>query len=417
VFPPLSVLLNAIEETFPLPGRFRSKLPGDIAELSRLLTTARGERDAAYLNRPNLLSAYLRYFLPWNVFRLCRIFSLSAGTSAGSSASLAEGQAETPQQGIMPELSDGDVITDLGSGPLTLPIALWLAFPQLRRIKLEFRCVDKSAAVLDAGHKLFKQICSGEVSGTGENSVWQIKTIHASLEEPVRGKPAKLVAAVNVFNEVSSGLYQSGGMERAAKKAATLLGKLCEPDGSILVVEPGNPQGGAFITSLRAAFLEKGRPPAAPCPHAEDCPFPGTSLPGRRNSNTKAKWCHFAFNTEAAPAALHKLSSAAGIPKERATLSFLLTAPQADALRVDVPFVPPANLLKVRITSDAFPVLQAQQKTGAVFGRYACSERGMVLLTGKRPRVEALGAGMLLELPLPVKEQRDAKTGALVVAV
>jgi len=361
-----------------------------------------------------MLSAYLRYFLPWNVFRLCRIFSL----------------------GIMPELSDGDAITDLGSGPLTLPIALWLAFPQLRRIKLEFRCVDKSAAVLDAGHKLFKAICSGksavkgatpgEVSGTGENSVWQIKTIHASLEEPVRGKPAKLVAAVNVFNEVSSGLYQSGGMERAANKAAALLGKLCAPDGSILVVEPGNPQGGAFITSLRAAFLEKGRPPAAPCPHAGDCPFPGTSLPGGtksrkgspgRNSNTKAKWCHFAFDTEAAPAALHKLSAAAKIPKERATLSFLLTAPGAtpDLItprRQDAEYAKKEGegSFRVRIISDAFPVLQA-------WGRYACSEKGMILLTGKRVRVEALGTGMLLELPLPVKEQRDAKTGALVVVV
>jgi len=350
----------------------------------------------------------------------------------------------------MPQLSDGDAITDLGSGPLTLPIALWLAFPQLRRIKLEFRCVDKSAAVLDAGHKLFKAICSGKAaakdpaSGNGENSSWKIKAIHASLEEPIRGKPAKLVAAVNVFNEISSGLYQSGGMERAAKKAATLLGKLCAPDGSILVVEPGNPQGGAFIAALRAAFLEKGRPPAAPCPHAVLCPFPGTSLPGGtksrkgapgRSSNTKAKWCHFAFDTEAAPAALHKLSAAAKIPKERATFSFLLTAPQADTpdlitqRRQDAKHAEeeggenskkqlssssfaPLRLCvgSFRIISDAFPVLHA-------WGRYACSEKGMVLLTGKRLRVEALGPGTLLELPLPVKEQRDPKTGALVVAV
>ena len=59
-----------IEKTFPLPGRFRSALPSDVAELSRLLTSGRGERGLSYLGRPNLLSAYLRYFLPWNLYRL-----------------------------------------------------------------------------------------------------------------------------------------------------------------------------------------------------------------------------------------------------------------------------------------------------------------------------------------------------------
>jgi hypothetical protein len=499
-------LLSLIEKTFPIPGRFRSKLPEDVAELSRLLTSARGERDSGYLNRPNVLSAYLRYFLPWNVFRLCRLFSLAAGTSSCSAG-----------QGPLFDLSDGDAITDLGSGPLTLPIALWIACPQLRKLKLEFRCVDKSAAALEAGYKLFKALSAGGTSTDGSNaggSAWKIKTIHGSITEPVRGKPAKLTAALNVFNEAFAGVYWHGN-EQNTNKAAALLCNLCADRGSILVVEPGNPQGGAFIAGLRAALLEKGRAPAAPCPHAGPCP-----LPGVRNSPSKAKWCHFAFDTETAPPALHKLSAAAGIPKERATLSFLLTKPvepmnnpagganlkrirnnaESVALKrtpdnaenVDLKRTPdnaesvglerihnnagsvvlkrihnnaksavlkrtPDNAenvglerihnnaksavlkhihnktapetipetasvsqaLSIRIISDTFPVLPKTKK--ACMGCYGCSEKGMVLVTGTGAQFNPaepsgkIEPGTLLELPCPVKEQRDRKTGALIM--
>jgi hypothetical protein len=395
-------LLSIIEETFPVPGRFRSRLPADVAELSRLLTCARGERDGGYLNRPNLLSAYLRYFLPWNVFRLCRLFSFTAGSSSGFSAGLME-------RSILPLLDDGDAVTDLGSGPLTLPIALWLAFPELRRVKLEFRCVDKSAAALDAGHKLFKALCAA----SGVDTAWRIKIIHASMEEPLRGNPAKLVSAINVFNEVSAGIHISGGLERNVQKAAALLERNCNANGSILTMEPGNPQGGAFITALRAALLERGRLPAAPCPHAGHCPYSG--------GITAAKWCHFVFDTEDAPSALHKLSAAAGIPKERAALSFLLAgavparplpagqAHGADSAQTKSNANP--NLLNIRIVSDAFPVSAGKAGTG----RYGCSQKGMVLVTGSRAQLKAAVSGTLLELPFPADEPRDPKSGALAV--
>jgi ribosomal protein RSM22 (predicted rRNA methylase) len=395
----INQLLSLIEETFPVPLRFRRKLPEDVAELSRLLTSARGERDSGYLNRPNLLSAYLRYFLPWNVFRLCRLFSFNAI-----------------------DLADGDAVTDLGSGPLTLPIALWIAFPRLRRLKLEFRCVDKSAAVLEAGHRLFRALSGlpGETSGTVSQTScsWRIKTIHGSMEEPVRGKAAKLTTALNVFNE-AAGMYRSGAAQnRPARlyieKAAALLDMLCADNGSILVVEPGNPQGGAFISVLRSALLERGRLPAAPCPHAAPCPLSRgepsfTSL--RRSSarsvgGSRSKWCHFAFDTETAPPALHKLSAEAGIPKERATMSYLLTGTTSK----------PSDLLRIRIISDAFPVLQAQVgKRGECMGCYGCSEKGLVLLTGSRAQFDHAGSGTLLEVPEPAVKKHDPKSGALII--
>ena len=433
-------LISLIEEIFPIPGRFRPKLPYDVSDLSRLLTAARGERDSGYLNRPYMLSAYLRYFLPWNVFRLCRLFSLNTGFPAGTNG-----------QNILTTLSDKDIITDLGSGPLTLPIALWIAFPRLRTKKLEFRCVDKSAAALDAGYKLFRALCavsSSDASGSvvaappsGRESkeidlhshpdaacAWKIKTIHDSIDAPVRGTPAKLVTAVNVFNEIYTGMQRSVIL-KSAEKSAALLCKLCDTNGSILVVEPGNPQGGAFISALRAALLKKGKYPTAPCSHNEPCPLPGIStLPGNpgQTRGTKAKWCHYAFDTDTAPEALHTLSVEAGIPKERATLSFLLAGSHyntavdlkrmhinaaANLKRSHIITASIPALLQIRIVSGTFPV--SFQKTGS--GCYGCSERGMVLVTGNRTQLKSINPGSLLTLPPPDNEQRDPKTGALII--
>ncbi|MCL2237856.1 MAG: rRNA methyltransferase, partial [Treponema sp.] len=117
-----------IEKTFPIPAKFRSKLPSDIAELSRLLTNKRGDRSLSYLARPNFLSAYLYYFLPWNLFRLCLLI---------------------PTLNI--KLSANDSITDFGCGPLTFVSALWIARADLRNVPLEINCIDRSSQAMEAG--------------------------------------------------------------------------------------------------------------------------------------------------------------------------------------------------------------------------------------------------------------------------
>jgi hypothetical protein len=393
----LEEILSLIDKLFPLPRRFRQGLPGDVAELSRLLTSARPERDAGYLGRPNLLSAYLRFFLPWNIFRLCRIFAVSC--EPGRQNPLA--------------LNDGDAVTDLGSGPLTLPLALWIARPELRQRRLEFRCIDPSGPALEAGKKLFAALTKGAKSpagAAGSGGLWTIKTIRGPLETSVRGEKAKLVTAVNVFNEV----YGKGSPGAGADRAAALLVSLCAADGAIFAAEPGNPRGGAFIAALRAALLEKNRPPLWPCTHCGPCSLPGTAgAAGRqgrasagRSGGGKAKWCHFAFDTEDVPAELHRLSAAAGIPKERAVVSCLLAGPAINAPAGDVN----GDVLRIRVVSDAFPLPGS-------WGRYGCSEQGLVLVTGRQGELEKAASGTLLELALSKNEKRDRKTGALMVAI
>ncbi|MDR2747728.1 MAG: hypothetical protein LBB77_09825, partial [Treponema sp.] len=327
----MDALLLLIEKTFPVPARFRRGLASDVAELSRLLTSARGERSLSYLNRPPMLSAYLRYFLPWNLYRLCRLLP----------------SLELP-------LATGDRILDLGAGPLTFPIALWLCRPEFRELSLEFHCQDLSRAALDAGKKLFTALSGGPCP-------WTIR-VRGARQDPAEGKQA-LVAVLNMYNE----LFQSvspgdgGGLYRLARSQGALLAAHAGKDGRILIVEPGIPRSGQCIALLRDVLAGMGHPPLSPCAHDGPCPFPGPvkdagprNPPGgpshrsaeqrveqRRSADPSAaagnavrgmgksasKWCHFAFDTQDAPAALLRLSAAAGLPKERATLSFLLAGP------------------------------------------------------------------------------------------
>ena len=370
-----------IDKTFPLPGRFRSKLPSDIAELSHLLTSGRGERGLSYLGRPNLLSAYLRFFLPWNLYRLCRLL---------------------PGLGI--KLRADDLITDLGCGPFTLAAALWVCRPDLRALPLEFHCIDRSGPALEAGRIFFAALTSATLTSatpTGENSPWKIRSSKAELGTG-RTSPAALVSAANVFNEMYGDISRCGTetLKRNAEKSAHLLESHCASPGgaesAILVVEPGFPRCGEFISLLRNALMERGHHPLSPCPHDSDCPlldYPaGGKKPGKR------RWCHFAFETEDAPRDLQRLSLSAKIPKERAVLSFVFMGKQGTARAKNTP--------GLRVISDAFPLPHQR------FGRYACSGQGLVLLAGEENAIGKTGSGTLVDAAFK-KGERDPKSGAL----
>lgn len=363
-------LVNGI---FPLPGQFRHRLPDDIAELSRLLTNNRGNRTLSYLGKPALLSAYLRYFLPWNVYRLCRLLS-----------------------SLSPVLKPDDVIVDLGSGPLTFVIALWIARPDLRKTPLEFRCIDHTQAVLDAGKKLFLALADA-------GSSWTIKTIKGDLHTPLYGKRPALVTAANVFNETYQNLPHTVSLRTEADKIGRRLALLAP---QVLVVEPGVPRSGEFISLLRNALIREGFVPLSPCPHAGRCPFADhAGVPGR----TKAKWCHFAFDTSDAPEALLKLSADARLAKERATLSFLFAGGVED--RTTAHQV--KTNLQIRVLSDSFPLPPLAPDQKPLAGRYGCSDKGLILIRSGRDAIGRLSAGTLLSLPFPKPERRDKKTNAL----
>jgi hypothetical protein len=356
-----------IKEKFPVPRRFRSALPSQIAELSGLLTNNKGERPLSYLTRPNFLSAYIHYFLPWNIYRLCHLL-----------------------QSINLTLSPGDSVTDLGSGPLTFALALWIARPDLRSVPLEINCIDRSAPALEAGNKIFNALCSSTDTG----NTWKINLIRDDIDirriSP-KGNLSALVCAVNLFNEMYGSLPHSDkeGLKHIADNAAKLMVNMALKDSSVLTVEPGVPQSGRFISFLRTAFMRMGMQPLSPCTHTSACPFSGN----------KKRWCHFAYESFDAPNELQQLSTAADLPKERLVFSYLLTAAKKNNTEN-----------KLRVISDAFKLPKNR------FGRYGCCSEGLVLLAGERKCIEDVFCGSLVTMTSDFKG-RDEKSGALIMEI
>jgi hypothetical protein len=282
----------------------------------------------------------------------------------------------------------------MGCGPLTFAAALWICRPDLRSLPLEFHCIDRSGPALDAGKKFFAALA-------GEDCPWKIHTVKGDLDT-ARTKPSALVCAVNVFNEMYGDISRNStdNLRRNAEKSARLLENHAASSSAILIIEPGFPRCGEFISLLRDVFMERGRQPLLPCPHNAACPFPGG-----QNLRHKNRWCHFAFETEDAPAALHKLSQAAGLPKERAAVSFLFTGPDEKKQNTAKAAETTPSLL--RVISDAFPLPPNR------CGRYCCSGQGLVLLTGERNAIEKTASGALVHALLK-KGERDSISGALI---
>jgi len=397
-----------VQSVMPLDSRKLHGLAGEIRELSHELTDERSERRVGYMNEPPVLSAYIRYFMWWNLVRLTRLFS-----------------------GLPLELEDGDAAVDLGSGPLTLPIALWMSRPDLRAKKLTWYCVDLSQNALSAGEELLLSLAAK----TGHEP-WQIVRIKGEFGASLRRR-VRLVASANMFNELF--WDDPDPIEAQAKRHAKGLASYAEDDAAILLVEPGVPLAGRFVSLMRDSLLRLGFRPVSPCPHEVTCPLPG--LRG-------GKWCHFVFDTADAPKALHKLSEDAGLSKDRAALSFVFaqrTAAVPVAETVDAENAENAvdaaaeplpreaegasalsrvsqlagrfGSLPVRVASD--PIRLPGYRTG----RYGCSEIGLTLVTGGGPSGHWLNdigdgsSGTLLRLPRPpVKNPpRDEKTGAILI--
>ena len=336
----------------PLNSRQLQQLPENIRSLSHQMTDERAARRLGYMNENAQLSSYVRYFTWWNLVRLTRLFSNLPDQS------FPEGEA---------------VCLDLGSGPLTLVTALFLARPELRERKLVWYCLDVSANSMALGEDLFLSVCAKL-----NTSPWQIIRVKGSFGAPIKQK-ASFITCANMFNE----LDQASDMppEFKVKKYYDQLVRYSEKDARFLLIEPGVPKAARTLTLFRERFLKAGGSIVAPCPHFNECPMSGF----KAYTGSKNKWCNFAFSTEGSsgiPERLAKLSKAAKLPKDRATLSFISVATSVVALRE--PQGPrsvqgPQNVEQqktslIRITSDEFRL------PNYMSGYYACTEGGLALV-------------------------------------
>ncbi|MBR5966705.1 MAG: hypothetical protein IK015_11380 [Treponema sp.] len=413
-------------------------LPKIIRELSHQMTDDRGSRRLGYMNEKTFLSAYVRYFMWWNLVRLTRLF---ANLDFGF-------------------LRDGDVCLDIGSGPLTLVCALWLARPDLRDKKLVWYAMDISQLALSAGEEIFLSVAAA----TG-GEPWKIIRVKGELGTAIKQKAA-FVTCANMFNEILQ--KQSEPPDYLAKKYSQALfkyldfgteekrggqgvegGQERQNSPAIFLAEPGTPGSGRFVSLMRDSFIRRGLLAAAPCPHQCACP-----MDGRRagKGGATGKWCNFAFETDDAPKKLLALSAKSGIPKERAVLSFVmavsfprpdaetLASPKSAAETVGKPktgapaqesFASPKSGGRIRIASDIIRVPAGEPGQKPRVGHYACSERGLVLALSSGGR--RVYSGDLLELELETDASpksgrrssgkstssglRDAKSGAIIVEI
>ncbi|MCR4938609.1 MAG: small ribosomal subunit Rsm22 family protein [Treponemataceae bacterium] len=389
---------SLLQDIKPLNSKQLAQLPENIRELSHLLTDDRSSRRMGYMNSTVFLAAYTRYFMWWNLVRLTPVFS---GFSVDENI-----------RALFSAFTDDSVLLDIGSGPLTVPVALWLASPELRKKKLTFYCLDYSQTALAFGEEILLSVAAKTSLSTPDQKLWQIVRVKGAMGTSIKRK-ADMVFCANMFNELFWDTPQP--LEQVSKKYCSQLLPYLKEKSSVFVVEPGVPRAARFVSLLRDSLMRKSFMPLAPCPHADICP-----MDGRKGG----KWCHFTLLTDDAPARLMKLSAAAGIPKDRASLSFIFSSSTLDTGGRGEPSdsmaarrkgsKPESDIekLQLRVVSDSIRLNDGSS------GRYACCEKGLALAIAPE---KAFSSGDLIMADIPSgKAARlpvDKKSGAIKITL
>lgn len=433
IFHPLdgeaAAVLNSFDEIVRSAVGLNSKqealIPKDIRSLFHELTDERGMRKINYLNNPRKLTAYMYHYMWWNLVRIVKLIL-----------------------NMNFDLYDGSSIADFGCGPLTMACAFWIAKPELRKKKLHWYCADISGKALSAGEAIFNSLCAFTEKDTQQPcSPWKITKVTGSFGVPLKSEIDFFISA-NMFNEIfwDSSIKISGEAEKAVKNIIRYLKNKREDfdrhnsSRQVLIIEPGIPLAGAFISELRRLLLKNDFIVVSPCPHNCVCPIPGqrqektngldgesffkkTSFLKRPQNGGGAfaqdKWCHFSFYTDDAPKKLVVLSEAAKLEKTRASLSFVYCKSKPTKYN-EAEYCASAAHAKetfnVRITSD---IIKLQD---GIIGRYACSEKGFLLLTEKNSAASTLKTymgGSLVKIRAHKINPflKDKKTGAIIIKV
>ena len=390
-----------LQSVRPLNSKQLQQLPDNIRALSHQLTDDRASRRLGYMNDKVQLISYVRYYTWWNLVRLVRLFSNLPAESFPEAPVV-----ESVETTRAPEGTEETVCLDLGTGPLTVVTALWLARPELRKLPLSWYCLDISSSTMTLGEDIYLSV----VARTG-GEPWKITRVKGSFGTALRQK-AEFITCANMFNE----LDQTGDLppEAKTKKYFSQLCAYAEKDARFLLIEPGVPKAARTLSLLRERFIKSGNVIAAPCPHAGECPMSGF----KAYTGSKNKWCNFAFSTQDAPARLQKLSERAKLPKERATLSFISAVPAAAQGGL-------GTRGTIRITSDKLRL------PNYMCGFYGCSEHGLVLVKLPdenntrlaRPKFRPVSGDLLHLTQGPQKTKtpdslpKDEKSGALIIDI
>lgn len=396
---------DRVDEALRLGAKQKKETFKAIRELFEELTSERESKHTDYLSNPSKLSAYIYYYLWWNLLRFVRLFN-----------------------GLSLNIREGDVIGDFGCGPFSFVLALWIAKPELRDKQLTFYCVDISDKAMKAGEEIFNAFISSttmqdetrctdgektDMSSTvNRESNWRIKRVVAPFGIPLKEKLDFFFSA-NMFNEICWKNIKN--LKIYGEKQASIVDSYLKDSASVLIIEPGLPTGGKIVSVFRKFFVNRrGYSVIAPCPHINLCPLheresmeeslPMSKLP---RSHARGKWCHFSFSTLTAPKRLAELSAKVHLAKKTASLSFLYCC-KGESRQVEKSS---KSEIEVIVTSD---IIKLHDES---FGVYACSVLGFLLLTAKNfARLKLLKSGTYLKIDTKkIGTLHDRKSGAIIV--
>ena len=430
-------LINSFSTIIDDALKLKTKQKKDTLKAIRILfqelTSERTNKNIDYLSEPSKLSAYIYYYLWWNLLRFVRLFN-----------------------GLELNIKSGDIIGDFGSGPLTLVLALWIAKPELRNKKLTFYCIDISEKAIKAGEEIFRTLVAFTTkhekpdknrkteknkSNAKEHTIltndekqelnWKIKRVVAPFGVPLKEKLDFFFSA-NMFNEICWKNIKK--LKTYGEKQAIVIDSYIKNTASVLIIEPGLPIGGKIISMFRTFFLQKDYSILAPCPHIKYCPLHERPISEQlqvieeHHSSTKkhspavakGKWCHFTFSTINAPSNLIELSERVHLAKKTASLSYLYCCKNRNDVDARTKLFNKREMntnkrnITVIITSN---IIKLKDEN---FGVYACSELGFLLLkTQKHTRLKTLKSGsyFTLEAKKITQTLKDKKSGALIIEI
>lgn len=197
-------------------------------------------------------------------------------------------------------------LLDAGSGPGT---AAWAAISVYSSLS--------AVTFLDNNQKFLKLASS--LAAQGENLALQgARVLAADLGKPPDDVAADLVIAAYALAELPAA---------KAGEIATALWKACED--TLVVIEPGTPQGFARIREVRSALLAQGAHLIAPCTQENACPM------------QPPDWCHFSVRLPRRREHMH--AKQATVPFEDEKFSYLIASRQPSELHRSRILSPPAD--------------------------------------------------------------------------
>ena len=197
-------------------------------------------------------------------------------------------------------------VLDAGSGPGTAAWAVAAAYTDILNVTF----LDNNLRFLKLAGSLAAQ--------SNHPALQRARALNGDISNPRPDASADLVVAAYALAELP--LAKS-------HNAAIALWRVCK--NTLLIIEPGTPQGFARIHRVRAALIAEGAYLMAPCTHMNSCPL------------IAPDWCHFSVRLPRSREHMH--AKKATVPFEDEKFSYVIASRQPVSLHGARILAPPVE--------------------------------------------------------------------------